>query len=686
VYRIMVEILDENDNLPVFPENTVQSVNISELTPVDTVVFTVKAIDPDDDRIIYSIDQTSPDAQYFKVELPNSGEVVLSKPLDFEIQSQLVITIHASETSTEEHFNTSTTVTITVLDGDDQYPQFLPCTAHYRERSNPICTNPVYTANVTEEAEDIVLDFSPGPIRAVDGDRGLNTPLSYTIISGDDDGRFLMDRETGEVRLTWGVKDRLTISAFHLQVMAYQDDDPRKYTVTTATIRVLAANHFPPEFEATEYHGFVMEDKSIASLVNTYGSRVLMLRAHDPDFMHGFNPMIYFSFSPMSNHTDLYQVTPQGLLIARANQLTAKQKHILEVMAVDQESGDATYATIVVEVLPEGQLIPYSPYGEERITGCTVGKALTLCVFFMTILGCILRALSWGLKKHKGLKDPWERGCVAQGKHPNVSLKCFQMLNHRSGLHQMEEVDTEELGTYNPSFTLQEKPATYPSADLPPCRGPTPPGTNAVPNTNYKNDTVDTEDFCSPVEPVSDNASPLIKCSASLPAIRPTVIDVSFIDMARNSAPPKERLGSQSPQPDTEQDAEEAPESPPPHDATTAATVPPSTSQGPSSPATAGEASQSPPSPKQTSTPPPTPEHAPLLVDIDGSPDSTPPVTPEGEGTTSSPEALSQVDHPSASSGQGPSADAGDDDLDPDEEELLRVMARLHPMFIEIKK
>ena len=61
------------------------------------------------------------------------------------------------EMSTAEHFNTSTTVTITVLDGDDQYPQFLPCTAHYRKRSNPICTNPVYTANVTEEAE--VSDF-----------------------------------------------------------------------------------------------------------------------------------------------------------------------------------------------------------------------------------------------------------------------------------------------------------------------------------------------------------------------------------------------------------------------------------------------------------------------------------------------------------------------------------------------
>lgn len=33
--------------------------------------------------------------------------------------------------------------------------------------------------------QDIVLDFSPGPIYAVDGDSGLSTPLSYAILSGN---------------------------------------------------------------------------------------------------------------------------------------------------------------------------------------------------------------------------------------------------------------------------------------------------------------------------------------------------------------------------------------------------------------------------------------------------------------------------------------------------------------------
>lgn len=55
--------------------------------------------------------------------------------------------------STAEHFNTSISVNITVLDADDQYPQFLPCVLLYQDETSRICTSPVYTVNVTEGEE-----------------------------------------------------------------------------------------------------------------------------------------------------------------------------------------------------------------------------------------------------------------------------------------------------------------------------------------------------------------------------------------------------------------------------------------------------------------------------------------------------------------------------------------------------
>ncbi|XP_043980618.1 cadherin-related family member 5 [Gambusia affinis] len=678
VYRVMVEILNENDNSPMFSEKSVRSLTLNELTPVNTVVFTVQALDADDDKILYSIDQTSPDAEYFKIDLPNSGEVILSKPLDYETKTQLTVTIYASEMNTAEHYNISTNVTIMVQDGDDQYPQFVPCVLLFQDETSRICSSPVYMVNVTEGEEDIVLEFSPGPIHAVDGDRGVNSSISYAILS-DEDGHFSINRETGELRLMKGLKDRLITPVVHLQVMAYQDDDPRKYSVATVLVRILAVNQFHPEFELPKYCGFITAGKSAASLVNTYGSRALILNVQDQDFDDGFNPMIYFGLGATSNHTDIYQVTQSGLLIAKTSHLKPKQKHVLEVMAVDQESGDSAYSTVVVEVLPEGQLIPRSPLVNERLTGCTVGKALFLSMVFMGAIGCVLSVLMWLKRKHKGMRDPLERGCVAQGKHPNVSLRWFQLVNHRTGMPHMEEVSfqNEECGTCNLSFSFPDKPDSDTTKDIPICTrstSPTAAGVTEAPGP------LPTEILQSPVI-LNNNASTATKISCGSPDCHPPKEDMSpthVIDADRlpnenagllgdvTSGPSEEQSNTDldpvtkedtNPSPLNEQDvetsssnnlAESAPcvSSPSSNEMTSAEMD--NMLPKPNEQTLSHSPSLSPPLAKETGTPPPTPEHGPLkatLVHIDTSPTDTPPDSPEGTGQTLN----AETDQPSTS-------------------------------------
>lgn len=41
--------------------------------------------------------------------------------------------------------------------------------------------------------------------------------------------------------------------------------------------------------------------------------------------------MIYFTFGATANHTDIYQITHGGLLIAKTSNLKPNQKHFLEV-------------------------------------------------------------------------------------------------------------------------------------------------------------------------------------------------------------------------------------------------------------------------------------------------------------------------------------------------------------------
>ncbi|XP_029103325.1 cadherin-related family member 5-like [Scleropages formosus] len=354
-YRIMVEILNENDNKPVFLEETIQPVNISELAAVNSTVFTVKAIDADDDTIMYVIDKQLPDASYFRIDLPNSGKVILVKALDYETQSQLQLIIYAIEMSTKERYNASATITVNVLDGDDLYPQFQPCTPLSQDRGHVICTNPVYRANITETMQNITLTFSPGPIHAVDGDIGLGTHVLYTILSGADNGRFRINNITGEVTLTKAVEDRLLTPTFKLDIMASQVDDPKKYSIATAMVLVLAENYFAPEFNSSTYQGFIMEGVGSSSLVSTYGNKVLVLQAIDRDFKDGINPKIHYSLRPKSNNTKLYHITQEGHLIARTSNLRASEKHFLEVLATDQESGEVVKTSVDIEVLQRGQ-------------------------------------------------------------------------------------------------------------------------------------------------------------------------------------------------------------------------------------------------------------------------------------------------------------------------------------------
>ncbi|XP_015459945.3 protocadherin beta-10 isoform X2 [Astyanax mexicanus] len=433
-HRITVEILDNNDNKPEFLQSTIQPIEISELTAMNSTVLMVEAKDADGDTLIFGIDETSPDASYFRMDLPNSGQVILNRTLDYETKTQLQLTLYAMEMNTIEHYNTTATITINVTDGDDQYPQFQPCTLLSISQGSPICANPLYTVNITEQDEDIVLDFSPGPVNAVDGDEGLRTPLTYAILSGADNGRFVIHSESGEVRLTRRVENRLLTPTLRLRIMAAQSDDPMKYSVATALVRVLAENRFPPQFSRSAYRGFVSESTSPASLVNTYGNELLVLEATDQDFTDGFNPKLQYSLSSDSNSSHFYYITQEGLLIAKANQLQPNHKHSLEVLATDQESGDVVRALIDIDVLQKGVPVPQGPLEEGQPQGRgTVGRTGGVVGLCLILLAIALFVLVYFIKRKRERQDPANRASVAEGKHPNV-------VNHGRSHPLVEEV------------------------------------------------------------------------------------------------------------------------------------------------------------------------------------------------------------------------------------------------------
>ncbi|XP_034542186.1 flocculation protein FLO11-like [Notolabrus celidotus] len=395
---------------------------------------------------------------------------------------------------------------------------------------------------------------------------------------------------------------------------------------------------------------------------------------------------------------------------------------------------------------------------------------------FMTVFGSFLYMVIWLRRRHKGQMDPLERGCVAQGKHPNVSLRWFQLLSHRSSMQQMEEepFSSEELGTCNPSFSFTDNPSSYSQQDPPSCQGAAPTGTTAASDTSF----IPIEPVLSPVIFNNIDSSPT-KSSCSSPTFHLAMVDVSPILLTRemalsnenlvlatdSSPEPPEELPSTRSSSTTRDTTSTLPYNFPDSQTTQTMTDDPADPADPADPVTSPSSQSSipysqariasaeidkpinrkprvktppyspllsSPLPKQTSTPPPTPELPPVkakLVQVDTSPLYTPPETPERTSTSQSMEAnepCTSLDTPehhagaantgSASEDRGPSvnsqntqdshrpgeeddgflgdedanknseAEDEDDELAPDEEELLRVMARCNPIFITFSK
>ncbi|XP_017295992.2 cadherin-related family member 5-like [Kryptolebias marmoratus] len=421
------------------------------MAAVNSVVFTVKAVDADGDMISYIIDPSSEDGSFFRIDLPNSGKVVLNKPLDYESRTHLQLVMWAQEQNTAEKFNTSTVLTVNIEDVDDQYPRFLPCTPV--SPGVPVCINPTYTANITQKHQDTALEFSPGPIRAEDGDQGINSPLRFMILSGDDQGRFVINNRTGEIRLTRAVEDRQPAPNFTLKVMVCQVDDMLKYSVASVLIRVLSQNLFPPVFNTTTFKGFLIQSSSPASIISTYGNQVLQIQVSDRDFSDGVNPNIRYFLHPPSR---LYQVTEGGVLIARTDQLHDFNRHILQVVAKDEESGEEVSASVDIEVLQQGQAVPRGVFREQqlfkdvdsRLTGGII--AMILLMLLSVFLFLMLRFI-----RNKQPQTVNEATDVTFGGQTKVNSRPPVLLEE-SASHGREGVYTRRQSLLPPSSSLSE--------------------------------------------------------------------------------------------------------------------------------------------------------------------------------------------------------------------------------------
>ncbi|CAK6979421.1 LOW QUALITY PROTEIN: protocadherin-15-like, partial [Scomber scombrus] len=341
--NLQIEVLDENNQAPYFLETSYHGY-VSEASPVGTTVATnaslstslaIIALDNDveetrDPQLQFSLDSYS---NVFSVTATGIRRyLTLLQPLDRETQDSYTFTLLTSDGVQQ---SVPVTVTITVLDANDNTPTFANVSYHVN----------LYT------------DMMPGEtvlqVSAVDFDAGPNGQVTYRILAGDQ-GHFLIGNSTGVITVAPGVE--LTVGRRYALTVEAIDNGPepnRRSSITTVYIEVLPPNNqSPPRFPRQQYN------LEISEAMRT-GATLLNLQAVDREG----DPITYKIHSGDPHEHFALQLTSGYLVLNKSLDRESLDYYTLVVTASDGHGHGTSTATVnivVTDVNDNDPLFDYS--------------------------------------------------------------------------------------------------------------------------------------------------------------------------------------------------------------------------------------------------------------------------------------------------------------------------------------
>uniref|UniRef100_A0A8C2BHM0 FAT atypical cadherin 3a n=1 Tax=Cyprinus carpio TaxID=7962 RepID=A0A8C2BHM0_CYPCA len=254
--EVAVVLLDVNDSPPMFsmPHYTA---SVYENTATKALLTRIQAIDPDlgvNRKVVYSLVDSADGV--FSID-KSSGIVVLERLLDREVQSSYHITVRASDQGVPVRLSSLANITITVLDINDNPPVF--------ERRDYLATLP----------EDVTVGTEVVQVYAASKDIGTNADIYYNIRSGNQQGHFTININTGAISVSRPL-DFESCKDYFLTVEAIDGGTPPLSAVTMVNINLTDVNDNAPVFSRDAYSVSISEDANI-------GDTVVKVTAEDVD-------------------------------------------------------------------------------------------------------------------------------------------------------------------------------------------------------------------------------------------------------------------------------------------------------------------------------------------------------------------------------------------------------------------
>uniref|UniRef100_A0A8B9HFJ7 Protocadherin-16 n=1 Tax=Astyanax mexicanus TaxID=7994 RepID=A0A8B9HFJ7_ASTMX len=312
--QVHVNVLDENDNPPVFNQSEYQAV-LWENAPLLTPVCQVFAVDPDlgnNGLVTYEINRRQSDPNEFFIVDKNTGVILLNKPLDYETQTFFELVVTAKDHGVQPE-SSNTFVGIKVLDVNDNSPNIN--LLFLSESGDP------------EVSEGAAYGEYVARIAISDPDLGEIKKVSVFLEGGDQKFTLKATDEFLYALCVDGPLDREQKDLYELTVVASDFGSPPLRSERTFLLQVTDVNDNPPSFEQKVYEVSVPEDLPA-------GGSVLQVKALDRDQDSG----IFYSIL-RSTQDHLLNIHPQSGIISTAAGLDREREADLAFLVVAVDGG-----------------------------------------------------------------------------------------------------------------------------------------------------------------------------------------------------------------------------------------------------------------------------------------------------------------------------------------------------------
>uniref|UniRef100_A0A3Q4GWT2 Protocadherin gamma-B7-like n=1 Tax=Neolamprologus brichardi TaxID=32507 RepID=A0A3Q4GWT2_NEOBR len=379
--KLVIEIVDENDNSPVVTMAS-YSGKISEDSPPGTVVALISVQDKDSGKngqVHLTIDEHLP----FKIKssLRNYYTLITAQTLDREKLPTYNITL----TATDEGFpvlSNKKSVYLEVSDINDNAPVF---------------SQSLYSAQVTE-------NNSPGvpllQIRATDLDQGQNARISYFLFEDELNGNpvsayFSINTESGVIQSLRSL-DYEQVKEYKIRVKAQDGGSPPQSSNTSVIVHVQDQNDNPPQVLYPVQTGGSLVAEMVPRSADV-GYLVTKVVAVDVD--SGQNAWLSYKLQKATDRA-LFEVGLQNGEIRTIRQVTDKDAVKQRLTVIVEDNGQPSRsATVIVnvavadsfpEVLSEFTELTHDKEYNDNLTFYLVLALAVVSFLFITCLVVII--------------------------------------------------------------------------------------------------------------------------------------------------------------------------------------------------------------------------------------------------------------------------------------------------------